>query len=448
MSVRNLTEGRPARLILGVAMPLMLGSVFQQLYTVMDAQIVGVVEGVSALAALGAADWFHFLCFSLLQGLGQGFSIPMAQAFGAGDDKQLRRCVGNAAVLSALCAAVFTLLAQISVSPVLRWMGTPDAILSTTAAYLHILFCGLPAVMGYNLLAGILRSLGDARSPLYAMVVAALLNIGLDWLFVAGFGWGVQGAAIATVIAQVCSCLFCLYRLSRVPFVRPSREDLRLDQAVSPRLMKLGMPMAFQNGVIGLGGMLVQSIVNTWGVIFIAGYTATSKLYGVLEIAGMSYGYAVSSYTGQNMGAGKPHRIRKGVHVALFIGILTSLGITLAMQFVGRWLVGSFISGTAEEVAQATQIGWEFLWLCSITLPILYVLHIYRSAQQGMGNTVLPLVSGLVEFVMRTASALWLPIWAGYWGVFWAEPLAWAGAVAVLVPSYYATYRRFVKSLH
>lgn len=448
MSVRNLTEGRPARLILGVAMPLMLGSVFQQLYTVMDAQIVGTVEGVSALAALGAADWFHFLCFSLLQGLGQGFSIPMAQAFGAGDYRQLRRCVGNAAVLCALCAAVFTGLAQISVLPVLRWMGTPDAIRTITAAYLRILFCGLPAVMGYNLLAGILRSLGDARSPLYAMVVASLLNIGLDWLFVAGFRWGVQGAAIATVIAQVCSCLFCLYRLSRVPFVRPAREDLRLNRAVAPRLMKLGMPMAFQNGVIGLGGMLVQSIVNTWGVLFIAGYTATSKLYGVLEIAGMSYGYAVSSYTGQNMGAGKPDRIRKGVHAALVIGILTSLGITLAMQFVGRWLVGSFISGTAEEVAQATQIGWEFLWLCSITLPILYVLHIYRSAQQGMGNTVLPLVSGLVEFVMRTASALWLPIWVGYWGVFWAEPLAWAGAVAVLVPSYYATYRRFVKSLH
>jgi len=446
MSVRNMTEGKPARLIMGVALPLMLGNIFQQMYTVVDAQIVGSVVGVSALAAVGAADWFNWLFVGLLQGFSIGFAIPMAQAFGANDYPRLRKYTGNAIILSLLIAAVFTGTALALIQPVLTLLNTPEAIRPTSTTYLTILFAGLPIVMGYNLLAGILRSLGDGKSPLYAMIVASLTNIGLDLLFVAVFGWGVGGAALATILAQGCSLLFCLYRLSKISFIRPSREDFKPDLPVCGHLFRLSLPVAFQNAVIGVGGMIVQSVANPLGVTFIAGYTATNKLYGLLEIAAVSYGYAISTYTGQNLGARKFDRIKKGVHTAVIMGVITSMVIALFMFIFGRGIIGSFISGTPEEVEAALKIGWEFLQLMSLSLPILYVLYIYRSAQMGMGHTLMPLLSGMAEFVMRTGAALLLPAIIGYSGVFWAEVLAWLGADFFLIPGYYFALRKHKKA--
>ncbi len=442
MSVKNMTHGRPAGLIMGVALPLMLGNIFQQLYTVVDAHIVGSVIGVSALAAVGASDWFNFLFMGLLQGFAMGFAIPMAQAFGANDHARLRKYAGNAVVLSAVTAAVFSTLALLLIRPVLSLLNTPDDILPTSTRYLSILFAGLPIVMGYNLLAAALRSLGDGKSPLYAMIVAALINIGLDYLFVAGMGWGVGGAALATVMAQFCSMLFCLYRLAKVSFIRPTAQDMKPDTQVCRQLFFVGLPVAFQNAVIGFGGLIVQSVANPLGVTFLAGYTATNKLYGLLEVAATSYGFAVSTYTGQNLGARQHERIRKGVHTALFIGIATAMVITALMLIFGRSIIASFISGTPEEVEAALAIGWEYLQMMSLSLPILYILYIYRSAQMGMGHTVLPLFSGFAEFTMRTGAALLLPAIIGYRGLFWAEVLAWLGADFLLVPGYYWALRK------
>ncbi len=437
MSVRNMTEGRPVRLILSVALPLMLGNIFQQMYTVVDAQIVGSVVGVSALAAVGAADWFNWLFVGLLQGFSIGFAIPMAQAFGANDYAKLRKYTGNALILSILIAVLFTGTALGLIHPVLDLLNTPESICPTSVTYLTILFAGLPIVMGYNLLAGVLRSLGDGKSPLYAMIVASLINIVLDLLFVAVLRWGVGGAAAATILAQGCSLLFCLWRLSRIDFIRPSRQDFKPDLPACGHLVRLSLPVAFQNAVIGVGGMIVQSVANPLGVTFIAGYTATNKLYGLLEIAAVSYGYAISTYTGQNLGARKFDRIRNGVHTAVVMGVLTSMVIAGFMFLFGRSIIGSFISGTPEEVESALKIGWEFLRLMSLSLPILYILYIYRSAQMGMGHTLIPLLSGFAEFIMRTGSALLLPTVIGYAGVFWAEVLAWVGAVCFLIPGYY-----------
>ncbi len=445
MKVRNMTEGSPIKLILAVAFPLMLGNIFQQLYTVIDAQIVGSVIGVSALAAVGAADWFNWLFLGLVQGLAQGFTIPMAQAFGANDHERLRRTVGNAILLAVLTSAICMMLALLLINPVLDMLSTPDAIRPDSTIYLRVLFSGLPIVMGYNLMAGILRALGDGKSPLYAMIVASVINVALDWIFVAEFHWGVGGAAAATVIAQGCSCLFCLLRLAKLPFIRPARSDMKPDASLCAKLMRLGLPISFQNAIIGVGGMIVQTIVNPLGVNFIAGYTATNKLYGVLEMAGLAYGYAVSTYTGQNLGARKTDRIWKGVHISAIIGVVTSCLISGVMLLLGRSIVSSFISGTPEEVAAATQIGWEYLQLMCFMMPTLYILHIYRSALQGMGSTVIPMASGIAEFVMRTGAALLLPALIGYWGVFWAEGLAWVGADLILVPSYYILLRSLRK---
>ena len=297
--------------------------------------------------------------------------------------------------------------------------------------------------MAYNLLASILRSLGDGKTPLNAMIVAAVTNIALDLLFVLGFGLGIAGAAAATLIAQLVSSLFCLYHIRKIEILNLQPSDFSLrDKNLSLRLLTLGFPMAFQNAIISIGGMIVQSVVNGFGVIFIAGFTATNKLYGVLEVAATSYGYSMVTYTGQNLGAGQTDRIRRGVRSALLIALATSLVIALLMIFGGKMILGCFISGTPEEFEQTLAIAYYYLAIMSLCLPILYTLHITRSAIQGMGNTILPLVSGIAEFLMRALTAIFLPMVIGENGIFYAEIMAWTGATVILVISYFAVIRR------
>ena len=428
-----MTEGSPLKLILFTALPLMIGSVFQQMYTLVDASVVGRGIGMQALAALGASDWFTWMFISIAQGFTHGFSIPVAQAFGAKDYDDLRKCAGNAVVLSAIIALSVTLIAQLAIRPVLLLLEPPKEIRPMAIAYLTVIFAGIPVVMGYNLLAGILRALGDSRSPLIAMVIASLANIALDILFVIGFHWGVASAAAATLIAQAISFVFCALQLRKLPFLRLSEKDYRISKDRVRRLMKLGLPVSAQNLTIAIGGMVIQRVVNPLGVAFIAGYTATNKLYGLLESAAISYGLAMTTYTGQNLGARKYKRIRSGVRTGSLIGLITSLCVTIAMFVFGQFFIEMFI----DKSPQATAIAVQYLRIMATFLPILYLLYIYRSTLQGMGNTVTPMISGIVELVIRTGSAIFLPSLIGYVGVFWAEVLAWTGADFVLIPTYY-----------
>ena len=429
------------RLILASALPLMLGNAFQQMYTMADASVVGRGVGLAALAALGSADWFNWLFVSIAQGLAHGFSLPVARLFGAKDHKALRRYAGSAATLGMISAAVVTALALAAIRPVLAWMGTPAEVRPVAAGYLTIIFSGLPAVMASSLLAGMLRALGDSRSPLMAMTAASLVNILLDLLFVLCFGWGVNGAAAATVIAQVLSCVLCLLRLRRVPFMRLARSDLGFDRKRFGDLLRLGLPVSGQNCVIAVGGMIVQSVVNGMGVAFIAGYTAASRLYGLLEIAAVSYGYALASYAGQNLGARRPDRLRSGLRAGVASGVGTALVIAALMLIFGRSILSLFIDAS-PRAGEALEAAVRFLRLMALCLPILYVLHVYRSALQGMGNTVTPMISGLAELLMRTGAALLLPGLIGPSGVFWAEILAWLGADMILIPSCHMMLRR------
>ena len=444
MKVRDMTKGPAMRLILSTALPLMLGNMFQQMYTIVDASVVGRGIGLNALAALGSADWFNWLFFSIVIGFAQGFSIPIAQAFGAKEYGELRKNAGNAISLGLLTAAAITIIALLVVTPVLRIMGTPDEVRPMATSYLRVLFSGIPIVMAYNLLAGMLRALGDSRSPLLAMVLSSMINILLDCLFVFGFGWGVESAAAATVIAQAVSFGFCLLRIKSVEFMGLHREDFILVRSRSLRLMGLGAPISAQNAVIAVGGMIVQTVVNGMGVSFIAGYTATNKLYGLLEIAAVSYGYAISTFAGQNLGAKLMDRVRDGVRAGLISGIITALGIAAAMLIFGRSILSLFIENSGTN---ALDIAVEFLTIMACCLPILYVLYVYRSALQGMGNTIMPMVSGIAEFVMRTGAALILPGLIGYSGLFWAEVLAWIGADLILIPSYYGMYKQLSKTV-
>ena len=441
-SVRNMTSGKPGILIFSFAFPLMIGNLFQQLYTVADGMIVGQVLGVTAIASVGATEWLIWMMTSIVQGFTQGFSIRMAQEFGAERPKQLRNVIANSTFLAAGIALLMLICGQFFSAPVLHILNTPDTVFPYALHYMRTIFWGIPITMAYNLFASILRSLGDGKTPLYAMVFAAVTNVLLDLLFVAVLDLGIASAAAATVIAQFFAGVFCFIRITKIDILKMSREDLPLHKQICTQLLALGFPMAFQNTMISVGGLIVQSVVNGFGVLFMAGFTSANKLYGMLEVAGTSYGFAVTTYTGQNLGAGKPARIRQGYRISMVIAIITSLVIMFIMVFGGKAILSCFISGDAKTVADTLAIGYHYLFIMSVCLPILYYLHVTRSCIQGMGNTVLPMVSGIAEFVMRTGSCLLLPRLIGQEGIFYAEILAWTGADIVLFFSYLYCIRK------
>lgn len=441
---QNMTEGKPLKLIFSFAIPLMLGNIFQQLYTVMDTLIVGRSLGVDALAALGATDWLVWLVLGIITGFTQGFSILMAQDYGAGQTAHLKKGIAHSILLSVFWSVVLLIASLFASKPILRLLRTPEEILPISSAYMTVLFIGIPVIMMYNLLSSILRALGDGRTPLKAMIIASLVNIALDLIFILTFHMGVAGAALGTVCAQLTASLICLRALLKTEFFRLKKSDFIPDATLIGRLMYLGVPVAFQNIVIAVGGMVVQFVVNKFGVLFIAGFTATNKLYGILEMAAISYGFAMTTYTGQNLGAGQYRRIKKGVHTAVLAGVITSAVISVCMLLFGRTIVSAFITGTPEEIAQTCEIAYHYLAIMSIFLSTLYLLHIYRSALQGMGDTVMPMLSGFAEFSMRVGAALILPLFFGENGIFYAEILAWMGADLILITSYYYKLHRLL----
>lgn len=441
--VKNMTSGSPGKLIILFAIPLMLGNIFQQLYTMVDTIIVGQVIGVEALAAVGATDWLIWFVLGVTSGMTQGYSILVSQFFGAKDYEKLRKSVARSYMWALIIAVIVMAVSQITLIPVLKLLQTPENIMGMGQTYARIMFCGVPVIAAYNVFAAVLRALGNSRSPLIAMVVACVVNITLDILFVGGFGWGVAGAAAATVLAQGISALFCFLVLRRVEIVRLAKEDFQRNANIDLQLNKLGAPVAVQNSIIAVGGMIVQYVVNGFGFLFVAGFTATNKLYGLLEMAAIAYGYAITTYVGQNLGAGEIRRIKKGVNSGAVMCIVTSAVISVAMILFGRSILRLFISGEADQAAQVLDIAYKYLFIMAMFLWVLYLLYVYRSALQGLGNTLIPMASGGAEFAMRVGCALFLPLLIGQDGIFFAEISAWAGAALLLAISYFYCIGKF-----
>lgn len=444
--IKDMTCGRPATLLIGFALPLMLGNVFQQLYTVVDTAIVGKALGVGALGALGATDWLTWMIIGMVQGLTQGFSIRMAKEFGAKDYDALRRTVAISTILSAASAVFLLILAQLLARPLLELLKTPSEVISGSLLYIRYIFAGIPIITAFNLLASTLRALGDGKTPLYAMIVAALTNIALDLLFVLVFHWGIAGAAIATLIAQFASCVFCFMNLRKIEILKLSKNDFRISAVIIGHLLGLGTPMCLQNAIIAIGGMIIQMEVNRFGLIFLAGFTASNKLFGILEIAGSSFGFALVSYVGQNLGAKNIPRIRRGVFQGALLAVSTSIVIGLTMLIFGDIFISCFISGTPEQVEQASIIAYRYLATMSLALPSLYILHAYRSSLQGLGDTIMPMLSGILELFLRVSLVFTLPKYLGSDGIFVAEVSAWIGAAVMLTIVYYIRQHRLAKN--
>ena len=434
-SSKQMTSGNPAKLILFFAIPLMIGNIFQQLYTMVDTMIVGQVLGVSALAALGAADWLIWLVQGIITGMTQGFSIQLSQDYGAQRWERLKKSAGRSILLTIVMAISVFVFFQVTLKPILLLLNTPVDILDMAMEYVRVIFLGLFSVSAYNLGASFLRAMGDSNSPLRAMLVASVINIVLDIVFVAYFHWGIAGAAFATILSQTISALYCFLVLRKMEVMALKKQDFDSVDAPDQRLLRLGFPMAAQNVIIAIGGLCVQYVINGFGSLYVAGFTATNKMYGLLELAALAFGFAMTTYVGQNLGAGKILRIKEGVKSGSVMALLTSGIITVLMFVFGRQILSLFISGDPNETAQVLKIAYDYLRVMASCLWVLYLLFVFRSTLQGLGDTFIPMISGFVELVCRVVLIFVMPRFFGMESIYFVEVFAWSGATILLVGS-------------
>lgn len=448
MKTKSMTEGNSLSLLLKFALPLMAGSVFQELYTITDTAIVGQFLGVDALAAVGSGAWLTWMLISVLCGISQGFSVLAAQCFGAGDKDGIRKHMGNSIVLSVYICIFLVVGGELILAPLLKFLNTPPEIYDDALLYIRLYYAGCPVIMAYNYAAAHLRAFGNSSAPLRAMIIASVVNIVLDLLFVGPFGWGIAGAMIATLIAQVVAAVYSIYYLVNIDFIYFSKKELKISKNISKKQIYIAMPMAVQNIIICVGGIVVQFVVNGYGVSYIAGVTATNRLYTLIETASISYGHAMTTFMGQNIGAGKTERIKKGILSGNFIGIITSFIIMAAMFIFGDVLLGMFVTGTEKEVSDTMAVASRYLMIMCAFLPVLYVLNIIKAAIVGFGNSIIPMLSSVGELIFRIASSFTIPVYFGRMNLFYAEPLAWIGAVLVLIPGYFYCVRKIKREFN
>ncbi|MBQ2667414.1 MAG: MATE family efflux transporter, partial [Clostridia bacterium] len=401
--VKDMTKGSPVRLLLTFAIPMLLGSVFQQLYSVVDAMVLGRGVGVEALAAAGASGSVHFFIFGFITGLTHGYSILIAQSFGAGDLSKVRRVVANSGYIGFFSAAVIMALSLIFSRPLMQLMNTPADIFEDALLYIRITFIGLLATAFYNVLGSALRALGDSISPLVIVVISSLINVGLDVLFVMVFRWGVAGAAWATVLAQLCSGFMCLFVLSRMEIMRYQKGEGAVDGKLLWALLRLGLPVGIMNSITAVGNMILQVIVNGFGSATVAAYTAGMKIIGLAEQPGNIIGMSLGTYVGQNLGAGNLDRVRTGVRKTIVMSLIINLGIGGALVLFGKQLVEVFVSGAAQEVIQT---AYPLIAICGALEWTLGLLFVYRFSLQSLGDTFVPMLSGALELVLRITVVL------------------------------------------
>lgn len=431
--VTNMTSGNPVKLILFFAFPLILANLGQQFYMIADAIIVGQGIGVDALAAVGATDWSNWLSLWIIMALTQGFAIPVSHYFGRGDTEKLRQSVAAAIKLCLFTGIILTAVFMFAAKPLLTLLQTPENIFGGASEYLLTMYGGIIIVVAYNMSASILRALGDGKTPLIAIAVAAATNIGLDLLFVLIFKWGIFGAAIATVTAQFTAFLYCLFTLKKPEMMKLRKGDWIFRKEMIKDELRLGIPLALQNVFIAVGGMILQSAINKQGFIFIAGLTATNKIYGLLESSAISLGYSASTFVAQNYGAGSYSRIRKGIKNAFAIAVTLALAITVIVIIAGNPLISLFIDKSSPAAPETLSIASHYLFIMSLFLIPLYILDIIKNILQGLGNAIAPFISGVMEFLARVTVAYILSPVFGKEMLFIAEPSAWICAVTAMI---------------
>lgn len=433
--VKDMTTGNSLKLILAFSIPMLFGNLFQQFYNMVDSIVVGKYVSTNALAAVGATGSLNFLVIGFVMGICTGFNIKVSQSFGSGNHAEMRSYIANGAYLCGIFTAVLTALTLLFTRPVLEWMNTPKEIITDAYDYIIIVFAGIIAIMAYNYLSCILRALGDSRTPLYFLILASLINIVLDLVFVLYFDMGVKGVGYATVIAQGISALLCLaYMKKHYPILQFSREELTFNWNKCKQLMGIGVPMALQFSITAIGSIILQIAVNSLGAASIAAVTAANRLQIMFTQPLETLGLTMATFCGQNLGAGKTERIHEGIRKALQLSLAYCVLLLAIMMIFAPQLSLLFVN--AEETAVITQTA-EFLRINSLFYSALGVLFILRNGLQGMGFGILPMCAGIVELIGRSVVAICFVSLFQYQAVCIASPVAWILADILLITIYY-----------
>ncbi|MDO4678883.1 MAG: MATE family efflux transporter [Eubacteriales bacterium] len=441
----DMTMGKPFKMILNFTIPVFIGNIFQQFYSMVDAIIVGKFVGTKGLAAVGATGTITFLILGFLMGLTAGFTVLTSQKFGAGKMEEMRQTVGNAAVLSAIVSAIMTAVSMLGMRALLVFMHTPADIFDDAYTYIMIICGGVFAQVLYNILASILRALGNSRTPLYFLIISAVLNIILDLVFIIVFHWGAPGAAWATVISQGISGILCLlYIVKYVPELRLKKSDWKLRGNLVKSQISVGIPMGLQFSITAIGTMMVQSALNMLGSYHVAAFTAGNKIENIFTQAYVALGTAMATYNAQNIGAGKLERVRDGFRKANIIGIGYSIITGIVLVTVGKYLSYLFISDNAAEVIPMVD---TYLRCVGIFLIPLHFVNVLRNGIQGMGYGILPMMAGVAELAGRGVTAVIAAERMSYFGTCMASPMAWIIASALLIGMYFYVMKDMKKKL-
>ena len=438
---KDMTSGKPIKLIWNFKIPLLIGNLFQQLYNMADTFIVGRTIGVHALASVGSTGSIIFLILGFANGLTAGLAIPLAQRYGAKNYSGVKRSFYVSILISAVVAILLTILSMVFCRQILEIMQTPVEIIDGAYDYLMIIFAGIFSSMAFNLLSNIFRSIGDAKTPLYFLVIACIMNIILDVVFIAGFGMGVEGAGYATVLSQIFSALACiLYIWKKIPILRLNSKDFVAESSDVKEHVRISFPMAFQSSIIAIGAIIIQITLNQLGATAVAAYTAAQKIDQVAILPMMSFGVTMATFVAQNYGAKKYDRIWRGVRDCIKLSLTFAISVGIILNVFSPIFIRAFVGVGHEEVVE---LGAIYFITNGTMYSLLSLLFIYRYTLQGVGKTFTPTVAGIMELCMRAFAAVVLSNLYGYTGATMANPLAWLGSLIPLMIAYYLFKNKF-----
>ncbi|MCR5420743.1 MAG: MATE family efflux transporter [Lachnospiraceae bacterium] len=422
-NIKDMTTGNEFKLLIGFSVPMLIGNIFQQIYNMVDSIVVGKYVGSDALAAVGATGSLNFLFFSLCIGLTGGIGIVISQHFGAEDDVNVRRTIFNSIYIIATTGLLMSLLGVIFARPILLWLKTPSNILDDAVLYMQISSAGLLAVAAYNCISSILRALGDSKTPLIFLIFASIINVILDLLLVIQFNLGVGGVAIATIIAQIMSALGSfIFAMKNNPYFIINKEERQYDKRISTKCCRLGIPLAIQSSLIAISCVALQSVVNTFGSVIVAAFTASSRIEQLVQQPFNSLGIALSTFTGQNIGAGKLDRVKKALAKSILIVAVFSLLMLVLFFSFGNNIMRIFVSE-----ADVIEFGTQALKITSCFYFALGMIYIFRGLLNGAGDSLYSMINGGVEVAGRIvfSNTLTLIPSVGKWGIWLATALTW-----------------------
>lgn len=441
---KNLTEGSPAKLILFFTLPLLAGNIFQQLYSFVDTLIVGRFLGVEALAAVGCTGSLMFLMLGFVIGFATGVTIYTGQRYGAKDMQGVRQSVAVCTILSLVLSVVLTIIGVASCRELLILMQTPPEILDGAFSFISIVYSGVVLFVFLQLQTNMLRALGDSKMPTVILASTLFINILLEPVAILVLGWGIPGAALATLASQVVGNLICyLYIRKKVPILHTQREDWHITWKMAKDHLSIGLPMGFQSSIIAIGAVMIQVALNQFGPIAVAAYAASQKIESIAMMPMMSFGLAMAAYTAQNYGAGQFDRIGEGVRKCVYMSVSFSVAAGALLIYFAPDIMSLFVGPGQPEVLQ---YGQEYLLVNGSCYWILAFLFIFRYTLQGLGQSIVPTIAGIMELVMRGAASIFLCNWLGYLGACLANPMAWIGSCVPLAIAFWWTHRNFPKN--